>query len=324
MATHLTPMEREELSLLLHSGHSKAEIARRLKRPPTTIFRELKRNRFTYRFSGKRTYCAVTAQQLADQRRHEPRTKKMQRPEIRDYVQQHLQQYGSPDQIAGRMRVDFPDDPPRRISHQTIYPWINHHDHRRRWRQYLRRHRVRKRCKTTMSDKAAIADRPQIIERRQRLGDWEGDTILGAARSGGLVSLVERQSGYLVLAKVSNRRSDTVNRAIYRRLKPLPESKRHSITFDNGSEFAGHEQLARWLGLDVYFAQPHSPWQRGTCENTNGLTRQFLPKGTCFREISQAHVTRIQTLLNERPRQRLGYQTPREAFHFPASNAMLT
>jgi transposase, IS30 family len=324
MARHFTPVEREELSALLRAGVPKAEIARRLKRHPTTIFRELKRNRLRQPLRSKTSYCAVTAQQQADQRRHQRRTHKMDRPEIRDYVQQRLRRWWSPDQIAGRMRVDFPQDPRRRISPQTIYQWIEQHDHGRRWRSCLRRHPPRKRRKTTASGKAAIADRPEIIERRERTGDWEGDTIIGAARSGAMVSLVERKTGYTILAKVDNLRSAIVNQAIRRRLRSVPSSARQSITFDNGTEFAGHVKLGQALSLPIYFANPHSPWQRGTNEHTNGLVRQYLPKGTLFKDLSPSRVARIQHELNDRPRKRLGYQTPHEMLFPPASGALLS
>jgi IS30 family transposase len=168
-----------------------------------------------------------------------------------------------------------------------------------------------------------IANRPEVIARRERVGDWEGDTIVGAHRSGALVSLVERRTGYAVLAKVDRLSSSPVERAIRRRLQPLPESSRRSITFDNGSEFSQHSQLRKALGIEVYFAQPHSPWQRGTNEHTNGLVRQFLPKGSCFRDLTSTAVAQLQSLLNERPRKRLGYQTPKEAFE-NASHAILS
>jgi IS30 family transposase len=311
---HLTPEERDEVSRLYCQGVSKQQIAKRLGRAMTTITREFKRNSITHRFSGRREYCAISAQRLSEERRHQPRIKKMQRPEIRGYVEEHLEQYWSPDQIAGRMKVDFSDDPRRRISHETIYRFIREHDHPRRWQRYLRRFNVKKRRKKPAPGSAAIANRPPVIESRERIGDWEGDTIVGAGRSGGFVSLVERKTGYTLLAKVDNLKSATVNKPIIRRLKRLAPSQRKSITFDNGSEFAGHQQLIRSLQVDVYFADPYSPWQRGTNENTNGLVRQFFPKGTNFRDVSHEALSHTQTLLNERPRKRLGYQTPKEAF----------
>jgi IS30 family transposase len=299
-----------------------AEIARRLGRHPSTIFRELKRNRVRPRYSARPVYHAIAAQQLSEQRRHQRRTRKLQRPEIRQYVEERLQKCWSPDQIARRRRCECADRQ-QRISHQTIYNWLAEDDHARRFRVFLRRFRVRRRRRRSGSPATAIANRPEVIERRERIGDWEGDTIVGARRSGAVVSLVERQTGYVVLAKVDRLASVPVERTIRRRLRPLPKPTRRSITFDNGPEFAQHARLAKALGLEVYFAEPHSPWQRGTNEHTNGLVRQFLPKGTCFHDLTPAAVAKLQTLLNERPRKRLGYRTPKEAFE-NASHAILS
>ena len=322
MAAQLTALERERIAIWLQMGVPIAEIARRLGRHPSTIFRELKRNSVRPRYAHRPTYRAIAAQQLSEQRRHQRRTRKLQRPELRQYVEERLQKCWSPDEIAGRRRLDCAE---RRqwISHQTIYNWLVEDDHARRFRPFLRRFRVRRRRQRSHSTASAIANRPEVIERRERVGDWEGDTIVGARRSGAMVSLVERRTGYVVLAKVQQLLSTTVERTIRRRLRPLPKSQRRSITFDNGSEFAQHARLAKALGLEVYFAQPHSPWQRGTNEHTNGLVRQFLPKGTCFRDLTHPAVAQLQSLLNERPRKRLGYQTPKEAFE-NASHAILS
>lgn len=314
MATHLTALEREQLCMWLRMKVSKAEIARRLQRHPSTIFRELKRNSVRPRYSDRPSYSAVAAQQLSDQRRHRRRTRKLQRAELRQYVEQRLRQYWSPDQISHRLRRDFADQPRMRISPQAVYDWLAWYDHARQFRPFLRRYRVRIRRPRSVRAAAAIEHRPAVIERRQRIGDWEGDTIVGGGRSGGLVSLVERKTGYAVLAKVEQLSSAPVEQAIRRRLRRLPASRRLSLTFDNGSEFARHSQLRKALGIELYFARPRSPWQRGTNEHTNGLVRQFLPKGSCFRELTPTAVARIQTLLNERPRKRLGYLTPQEAF----------
>lgn len=322
---HLKPEERDDIASWHAQGVPKRQIAKLLGRAETTITREFQRNSVTLRFSGRRKYCAIAAQRLCEARRHKPRTKKMQRPEIRDYVDERIKQrYWSPDQVSGRMKVDFPEDPRRRISPQTIYRFIDESDNPRPYRQCLRRFCVRKHRRNATPEAAKIENRPDVIEQRERVGDWEGDTIVGAGRSGGVLSAVERKTGYTILAKVDHLKSATVNKRIIRRLKRVPHAQRKSITFDNGSEFAGHRQLAKSLGVDIYFADPHSPWQRGTNENTNGLVRQFLPKGTNFREISHAEVSRIQTLLNERPRKRLGYRTPQEALQADASRAMLT
>ena len=323
MATHFTAREREQLSTWLQMKVSKSKIAQFLGRHPSTIFRELKRNSVKRCYAHRPAYSAIAAQQLSDQRRHRRRTRKLQRPEIRRYVEHYLRQYWSPDEISGRMRHDFADQPRLRVSPQAIYQWLARHDHARRFRPFLRRFRVRIKRPRSRPAAAAIAHRPQIIERRERVGDWEGDTIVGVCRSGAIVSLVERKTGYAVLAKVDRLAAVPVEKVIRQRLRLLPQSCRHSITFDNGGEFAQHPRLAKALDLEVYFDRPHSPWQRGTNEHTNGLVRQFLPKGSSFRDLSHAAVARIQSLLNERPRKRLGYLTPKEALA-TASDATVT
>lgn len=321
---HLMPGERVEIWRLYKQGVPKLQIAKLLGRSESTITREFQRNSITRRFSGRREYCPIAAQRMSDARRHQPRTKKMDRPEIRDYVCERIKKCWSPDEVAGRMKVDFSDNPRLRISHETIYRSIRTSDHPRPLARCLRRYKVRKRRKTQRAEAQRIENRPPEIERRERVGDWEGDTIVGANRSGGVLSVVERRTGFTILAKVERLNSDRVAKRIVRRMKRLPRSQRSSVTFDNGKEFAGHNHLRKSLQVAIYFANPRSPWQRGTNENTNGLVRQFLPKGTDFRGLSHRQLSLIQTLLNERPRKRLGYQTPQEALQNDASRAILT
>lgn len=303
---HFTVEEREVISQMLFAHESKSRIAKRLGRDRSSIFRELKRN-------GKPgEYQAAAAQKRADARRKQ-RPKKMDDPQIQTYVQEHLQQCWSPDQIAGRLDREFHDEPKKRISRQSIYTWIRRDDHSRRWQQYLRLYRRRKRRHKSIPTEVAIANRPAVVSQRSRYGDWEGDTIVGSSTGGAaLVSLVERGSGYLELALVEDRKAVTVNRAICAGLRNHAPHLRLTVTFDNGSEFSAHEELVQKLNLAVYFAKPGCPWQRGTNENTNGLIRQFFPKGSPFRDTPTSDVSRAQTLLNERPRKRLGYQTPSE------------
>ncbi len=323
MAAHLTPDEREEIYCGLRQGLSKAEIARRLGRSPSTIFRELKRNSTRAAYSLQPKYHPILAQCACEARRHRCRQRKLMRPALRSYVEQRLKQYWSPDQIAGRLARDFPDEPQCQVSHQAIYNWLSHDDHHRHLCRFLRRFPHPKRRPATTKPRREIAQRPAIIELRQRVGDWEGDTIVGARHRGALVSLVERRTGYLLLAKVSRPDARQVAQRITRRLRALPADLRQSITFDRGKEFARHADLTASLGIDVYFADPYCPWQRGTNEHTNGLVRQFLPKKTSFRDLTSAQVREYQALLNHRPRKRLHYQTPAEALG-DASHALLT
>jgi len=321
---HITPEERVEISRLFRQRVPKRRIAKLLGRSESTITREFQRNSITRRFSGRREYCPIAAQRLCDERRHRPRQKKMDRPEVRAYVCQRIKKCWSPDEVAARMKVDFPDNSRFRVSHQTIYRSIHVSDHPRRYEQYFRRYKVRKHRQAQRAEAQRIENRPPEIDRRERVGDWEGDTIVGANRSGGVLSLVERRTGFAILAKVERLCAEPVAKRIVRRLKRLPPSQRRSATFDNGKEFSDHDRLRKSLKMSVYFANPRSPWQRGSNENLNGLVRQFLPKGTDFRNLSHRQLSQIQTLLNERPRKRLGYQTPQEAMQNDASRAILS
>ncbi|WP_254508137.1 IS30 family transposase [Anatilimnocola floriformis] len=308
MATQLSASEREFLAVQREAGRPIAWLAKTIGRAESTLRRELKRN------STGRHYLAHEAQLNADRRRVAARQKsrKMQRPEVREFVIEHLRLHWSPEQIAGDLKRRFPQDRRFHLTAQTIYTWARGDDHRRVWRKLLRRAMTRKRHRESIGkERCAIADRPAIIEQRGRYGDWEGDTIVGPKHQGGaLISLVERRCGWLELIYVENLKTKTVTRAIFRRLLKYPPHFRQSITFDNGSEFADHQWLKKHLLTEIYFAALHSPWQRGTNENTNGLVREFFPKGTRFDEISAYQIEKTQELLNQRPRKRLGFQTP--------------
>ncbi len=311
MASHLTLEERELIAHMHRTGKMQTQIADRLGRSKSTISRELRRNR------SRNGYWAVAAQRRAKQRRSERLwTAKMQRPDVRRYVRERLRQRWSPDQIAGRSRSDFPHDRRRQISHQTIYAWICAEDATgQHWQKYLRRlgrKRPEWEKRGRLPTSVSIEGRPAVVDRRSRFGDWEGDTIVGANRRGGAVTLVERKSGYLLLGRVPNLQAATVRQAAARRYAATPAALRKTLTLDNGKEFAEHEQLADEAALRIYFAKPYCAWQRGTNENTNGLIRQFFPKGTDLANIPEHRFTKVQHLLNDRPRKRLGYRTPNE------------
>lgn len=305
MASHLTFEERGFLYRLKRKGKSNSEIAELMGRHRSTIGRELARN------TGQRGYRPQQAQRWAETRRlASRRPHKMDDPSVHKYVQDRLEKYWSPDQIAGRASQDFPRAPARWLSRQTIYDWIN--DHTPQWRTLLRRGGRPPEKRGKLRDCVRIDGRPEVINRRRRYGDWEGDTMVGHGRKSALLTLVERKSGYARIGRVDSMKSDMTMRATKRRMKDLPISLRRSMTFDNGKEFAEHHKLTRGLALDVYFAEPYASWQRGTNENTNGLLRQFFPKGTDFTQISHRAVARVENLINERPRRRLGYRTPAE------------
>jgi len=238
-------------------------------------------------------------------------------PEINQAVRAGLAQEWSPEQIEGRLKQQASsDDPKRTVSHQTIYTWIKQDQNRAHWEAFLRRRgkRPARRKNTPRPESARIRNRPEIIEQRQRLGDFEGDTVLGSPGTGGLATLVDRKSRFTIVAKVHSKDADHVHEKLKQRLKQLGEDRRHSITFDNGTEFARCHRLEQHLGLKLYFADPGCPYQRGSNENTNGLIRQYFPKGTDFRDVSHSQVAETEHKLNRRPRACLGFRTPNEVF----------
>lgn len=312
MAVHLTLEERELIAQKRAAGESRRAIARDLGRSPGTISRELRRNR------SRNGYFPSRAQNRAAQRRRErPLERKMERPEVSQFVREKLKQYWSPDQIAGRLALVF-NDPKRHVSRQTIYTWIRNQTARgRRWERFLRRQGKKRRAadqRGKLPDTASIAGRPKIVERRGRRGDWEGDTVRGAPARGGLVTLVDRKSRLTLMGRVANLRAETVCGTAADVLRSVPPKARKTATFDNGKEFAQHEEFAERTGVQVYFAYPYCSWQRGTNENTNGLIRQFFPKGTDLARQPVSRIRQVQELLNHRPRRCLGYRTPLEAF----------
>jgi transposase, IS30 family len=314
MAHQLTLEERERISQMRYARFTNAEIAEELGRHRATIGRELARN------SVAGEYRAVAAHEQSRQRRHRRRlVRKMDRPEVDEFVRSHLVHYWSPDQIAGRSKRDFPGARCRQVSHQTIYSWIHAQPSadRQHFTGFLRfagRRRPGDDRRGRIPRQVSIEGRPRVVDARRRYGDWEGDTVVGARQSGAVVTLVERKSGYLLSAKSCDRKARRVADKIQSRLGRLPARLRRTATFDNGKEFAEHERLSKRLGMNVYFAQPYCSWQRGTNEHTNGLLRQFLPKGTDLRTVSWQELEHYTKLINDRPRKRLNYRTPAELF----------
>lgn len=310
MAHHLTMEEREIISQMRSARRKPVAIARRLGRHRSTICRELARN------SRSGSYSAVRAQRLAEKRRRErPLTHKMNRPKLQAEVCRGLENYWSPDQIAGRLRRDHRHARSCQVSHQTIYRWIREHERRHHWESFLRFEgkRRRRRDQRGKIPRTVIIDRrPAEVSYRRRYGDWEGDTVVGARGQGTLLTHVERKSGYLLAAKLKARQSAEVNRASQHLFTSIPAKLRRTLTLDNGKEFTRHEELSRLTGMAIYFAQPYAAWQRGSNENTNGLLRQFFPKGTDLSNVTDDQLQTATVLINNRPRKRLKYRTPSE------------
>jgi len=308
----LSMEEREVVSQMWAAGHTRKAIAARLSRNRSTIGRELKRNG-----QADGSYSAIAAQQRAAVRRQQrPLIRKLQRPELNAAVRSRLTKEWSPDQIAGRLAYDHPQDQRFHVRPQTIYTWIEQDRLCKHWKTFLRRGGKPQKSPRTgrIPRQVQIDGRPEEANRRQRLGDFEGDTIVSRGKRSGLVTLVDRQSRYLLAAKLKDRTARRTRKKIERLLRDLPPDQRHTATFDNGKEFSEHEALAQNVGIDVFFAHPYASWERGTCENTNGLLRQYYPKGTDFAEVSHQHLAHTVESLNQRPRKCLGYKTPSEVF----------
>jgi transposase, IS30 family len=305
MAAHLTLAERQFLHRLMKARKSKVEMGVLMNRHRSTIYRELARN------SNPWGYRPEAAHRWARKRREACRRPyKMKDVELRMDVSERLAKAWSPEQIAGRLKLEYPREARRQVSAPTIYAWIKRSaPGRRRWLRQAHRKQYRP---FKRPEEVRIEGRPSVINRRRRYGDWEGDTIVSRGRRSGLVTLVERKSGLVRIGLLKDLTSRTTIRAAGRLLANLPRFLRRSTTFDNGPEFAAYAKLSQWLGLVVYFAAPYRAWQRGSNENTNGLVRQFYPKGTDFKKVTRRDVQRVEQLLNDRPRRRLSDRTPNE------------
>lgn len=316
--THFNREERIRLAALKEAGLSNKEIARELQRDATTIGRELNRNRSP----EKDRYLPGRAQELYVQRRADANQqfhKIIPRSNLEKYVIKKLKRYWSPQQIAGRIKRKklFKTS----IVHETIYQYI-YHD-KQELKKYLRctKGKYRRRYGTKIREKQReeakkkrIDERPRIVETRQRVGDWEGDTIVGGEKTIHILTHADRKSGLLMADKASDATAPAIRKLTVERFNKLPKKKRQTITYDNGVQFAEHETTERDLNIPIYFAYPYHSWERGTNENTNGLLRQFFPKKSAFKHVTQQHLDRIVKLINTRPRKRHNYATPEEVF----------
>lgn len=318
---HLSVEEREQVSRGLAQGLSFRHIGRQLGRSASTISREVRRNAradYVARFG----YLACEAQRLARRRRIKARRpcKLSVAGWLRGYVRRRLRQLWSPQQIATRLRLDYPDEPEKWVSHQTIYYALVVMPRGELKRELVRCLRMlSKRGPRTHKDwipeELSIHNRPPEIESRQVPGHWEGDLLIGQAASPAAVgTLVERTTRRLILIKLPARDAFTAYERFAAHLARIPASLRKSLTYDRGKEMAEHARLTAKVGINVYFADPHSPWQRGTNENTNGLLRQYMPKGKDLSNLTQAQLDWIAKSMNDRPRATLGFLTPNEAF----------
>jgi IS30 family transposase len=316
----LSLAEREEISRGLAAGLTLTAIAHGVGRSTSTISREVARNH------GPRGYRAVAADRLAEARTRRPKPAKLAVDAVlRAHVEQRLAQRWSPQQISARLVCDFPDDPRMRVSHETIYTSLFVQARgalRAELTGCLRTGRVRRRAQRRLlfppqriRDKVMISQRPVEVADRVVAGHWEGDLIVGKHNQSYIGTLVERSTRLVVLLHLpSGPSDDQVIAALAAKIAPLPATLRRSVTWDQGIEMVNHQRFTRDTGVPVYFAEARSPWQRGSNENTNGLLRQYLPKGTDLGLHSERDLDAIAQALNDRPRQTLGWTTPSEAF----------
>jgi IS30 family transposase len=309
--------ERVEIAVRIGHGERNCEIARALGRHPATIGREIGR------FSKRHHYRAHNAERLAVKLGRRPKESKLSAcPRLLAEVTDGLERRLSPQQISARLRVDHPDDRVMRISHETIYQSLylqSRGELRRQLTANLRTGRGTRRAQGSgrhrerIANMIMISERPAEVEDRAVPGHWEGDLILGANSRSAVATLVERQTRYVLLAYLGyDRRTLRVIDALKRQIQTLPSHLTRSLTWDQGLELSAHEQFSIATGVSVFFCDPHSPWQRGSNENTNGLLRQYLPKGTDLAVHDQPQLDAIAAELNGRPRQTLEWQTPAE------------
>ena len=311
--------EREEIMRLQASGLGVRAIAREIRRHPSTVSRELKRA------VGVRGYRASMAQTHADRGRRGPRNAKLATNlRLRREVQDRLERHDSPEQIAGKLKLDFPDEPEMWVSAETIYQSLYVQARgglNRELTAYLRTGRSMRQPRRTPGQRRTripgmvmISERPPEVEDRAIPGHWEGDLIMGSKASDSSVgTLVERTTGFVMLLHLPDGHGTlAVQEALVTKMLTLDEQLRQSLTWDQGREMTNHREVTQAIGLDIYFCDPHSPWQRGTNENTNGLLRQYLPKGSDLSFYGPGMLDNIAAELNSRPRKRHGFRTPAE------------
>jgi len=315
--THISAAQRNELSVLLRTKTKQKEIARLLDKHRVTIWREVQRNT-EKRYHAGMAKEKTTARQVAAHRRQR---KIENNPWLRTYLVKKIKQRWSPEQIAGRLKKHWPRDTTRRIGKDSVYQYI--YAQRKDLVKYLRcqKGKYRRRYGTRIREKQReeakkkrIDKRPEIVEQKGRIGDWEGDTMLGKDKNH-ILTHVERKSGLLLADKLDVVTAEETKTKTIDRFKTIPAKKKQTITYDNGTTFSAYELTARETKMDIFFAYPYRSWERGCNENANGLLRQYFPKQMAFAPIEQKEIDRAVSEINHRPRKRLNYRTPYEVFH---------
>lgn len=320
---HFSIEEREKIQQMLWQKSSIRTIAKELDRSPSSVSREITRNLPAEHYQ----YTPRLANQRAlKKRKSRGRIKRLKNNRIRKYVIYYLKRRWSPEQISGRIKIDLGET----ISHEAIYQFIYNQIYQKGWsylkpgcedlRMYLRRRRKRRihkglrKCKRMPSFQGISIDlRPSIVNARSRIGDWESDTVESINKKPGINTCVERKTGLVLITKLKDKKSYSTVNAINDRMKFIPKKAKHTMTFDNGPENSGWKKLEELTKIKTYFAHQYHSWERGTNENTNGLIRDYFPKKTDFTIIKKEELSFVEKELNDRPRKRLGWQTPSEA-----------
>lgn len=321
----LSYKERVVIETLLGEKKSPSFIARQLSRNRSTITREI--NKWIDRGKNARAsinvYKADLAHWSAEDNYHSKRgiDKISQHPSLRIYVYRGLLRGWSPEQIAGRIKEDYPDNSIMSISYEAIYMYIYRHRQAKlnkkliallRYSKLIRRKYKGSANRTKIKDAVSIDQRPAHIELRREVGHWEGDTMIGIKQASSIGTMVERKTRFVRIVKLKDRKSQTATHAFKKQVEHMDPIFRKTLTYDNGSEMANHKWFTKKTGMQVYFAHPYSAWERGTNENTNGLIRYYLPKETDFNLVSESQLKTIEDKLNNRPRKVLGFKTPSE------------
>lgn len=318
--SRLTLKERIEIEKLLALNLSCPAIALRLGRHKTSIYREIKKYQ-------KKTYQSWEANMNSYDRcinRKYGKSKIKLNPELQNYIHDKLAKFWSPDQISVSLKRLFPNNKNMQVSHETIYLYIYLHSKKelkstliselRQKRKYRGNTRRGTDKRTTIKDPIRIDERPEEVIGREIPGHWEGDLILGKNRESAIGTLVERSTRAVILVHLKSRDAKSVRKAFEKEFKQLPTLMKKSLTYDNGTEMAQHKLFTKNTKVQVYFTHPYSPWERPTNENTNGLLRDYFPKGTDLSTVTKKRLKQVQNELNERPRKVLDYQTPKEVF----------
>ncbi|AMC10225.1 hypothetical protein Lupro_03075 [Lutibacter profundi] len=315
----LTLKERVVIETLLQENKTKSYIAKRLNRSRSTITREVNKwggdyNATLANWSAKDDYL---------NKRNKDKINTYNRLKI--FVYRGLLSGWSPEQISGRIKLKYPNDPVMSISYEAIYMHIYAHRQARLNRKLIallpyqksqrRRANAKSKRGVKIKDQTSIDDRPKHIENREEIGHWEGDLVIGKGQQSAIGTLVERKARYTFIVKLKSRKSATVRKGFAKEFNQIAPLFTKSLTYDNGMEMAEHKQFTNHTSMPVYFAHPYSSWERGTNENTNGLIRRFFPKGTDFSKVTEKELKIVQEKLNNRPRKVLGYRTPKEVFY---------